>query len=99
MPPAIAPAPEPDNPLLSGAALPDFPAILPAHVEPAMRLLLEECRTHLATLAAREHPTFDSVVVPLEQMRHRLARTWSPVAHLNAVMNSEALRSAHNACL
>ena len=99
MPLATAPAPEPANPLLSGAALPDFPAILPGHVEPAIRRLLGECRGQLAALAALEQPTFATVVVPLEEMRHRLARTWSPVAHLNAVVNSEALRSAHNACL
>ena len=39
------------------------------------------------------------VVVPLEELRHRLARIWSPVGHLNAVMNSEALRAAYTACL
>jgi oligopeptidase A len=32
-------------------------------------------------------------------MRHRLGRIWSPVGHLNGVMNSEALRAAYNACL
>src|SRR5215469_9393343 len=28
-----------------------------------------------------------------------MARTWSPVSHLNAVLNSEALRAGYNACL
>jgi oligopeptidase A len=32
-------------------------------------------------------------------MHHRLARAWSPVSHLNGVMNSEELRAAYNACL
>jgi oligopeptidase A len=32
-------------------------------------------------------------------MQHRLARTWSPVGHLNGVANSDELRSAYNACL
>ena len=32
-------------------------------------------------------------------MDDRLNRTWSPVGHLNGVMNSDALRAAYNACL
>ncbi len=32
-------------------------------------------------------------------MDDRLNRIWSPVRHLNAVMDSEALRAAYNACL
>ena len=44
-------------------------------------------------------PSFRSVVEPLEELQHRLSRVWSPVGHLNAVMNSEALRAAYNACL
>ena len=38
-------------------------------------------------------------MVPLEDMHHRLARTWSPVSHLNGVLNSDELRAAYNACL
>ena len=43
--------------------------------------------------------TWDGLVVPLEKLDQRLARTWAPVGHLNAVVNSEALRKAYNACL
>jgi oligopeptidase A len=39
------------------------------------------------------------LVVPLEEMQHRLARTWSPIGHMNGVVNSEELRTAYNACL
>ena len=39
------------------------------------------------------------MVEPLEELRHRLSRVWSPIGHLNAVMNSEPLRAAYNACL
>jgi oligopeptidase A len=99
MPAATAQAASPANPLLSGSTLPDFPAIEPRHVEPAIRTLLAECRERLAAIGALAQPTFANVVVPLEEMRHRVARTWSPVSHLNAVMNSEPLRAAHNACL
>ena len=39
------------------------------------------------------------MVEPLEELQHRISRTWSPVSHLNAVLNSDALRAGYNACL
>jgi oligopeptidase A len=87
------------NPLLHSHELPPFSAIRAEHVEPAIRELLEQNRTALERLLAQTEPTWDSLVVPLEEMQHRLARTWSPVGHLNGVMNSDELRSAYNACL
>ena len=88
-----------DNPLLGGHELPPFPAIRPEHVEPAMREILGAGRRQLETIAAAAVPSFGSVVEPLETLQHRLSRTWSPVSHLNAVANDEALRAAYNACL
>jgi len=88
-----------NNPLLGDAPLPRFDAIRPEHVEPAVRATLAAQRARLTEIAALPAPTFDTVVVPLEEMRHRLARLWSPVGHLNGVLNSEALRSAYNSCL
>ena len=48
---------------------------------------------------ASPNPTFATVVEPLEELHHRVSRTWSPVSHLNAVLNSDALRAGYNACL
>ena len=50
-------------------------------------------------LAQRDSHTWDSLIAPLEEVNDRLARVWSPVSHLNSVLNSEALRAAHDACL
>ena len=88
-----------DNPLLAVDGLPRFTDIRAEHVEPALRELLAENRRRVAEIEAIAEPTFATVVVPLEEMRHRLGRVWSPVGHLNGVMNSEALRAAYNACL
>jgi oligopeptidase A len=87
------------NPLLEQVSLPRFDAIRPEHVEPAISHLIAEHRARVAQIEAVPDPTFKSVVEPLEELQHRLGRAWSPVAHLNAVMNSEALRAAYNACL
>jgi oligopeptidase A len=96
---APAPTPADDNPLLSAEPLPAFGAILPEHVEPAVRELLAGQRARVAAIEAANEPSLASVIEPLEQMRHELAKVWSPVGHLNAVMNSEPLRAAYNACL
>jgi oligopeptidase A len=87
------------NPLLGQNSLPRFSEIRAADVEPAVRELLGEGRERIAQLAAVPNPTFASVVEPLEELHHRVSRTWSPVSHLNAVLNSEPLRASYNACL
>ncbi len=88
-----------DNPLLGQEPLPQFLRIRPEHVEPAVRELLQANRARVQALATDPQPTFASVVEPMEELHHRTSRTWSPVSHLNAVLNSEALRAGYNACL
>jgi oligopeptidase A len=87
------------NPLLDQQALPQFRQIRAEHVEPAVRELLDTNRARVEELAATPNPTFATVVEPLEELHHRVSRTWSPVSHLNAVLNSDALRTGYNACL
>ncbi|MFM2287243.1 MAG: hypothetical protein RL684_386 [Pseudomonadota bacterium] len=94
-----APAPATANPLLADGPLPGFDQIRPGHVEPAIRELLGRNRRRVAAIEAQAEPSFATVVEPLEAMRHHLGRVWSPVGHLNGVLNSEALRAAYNACL
>jgi len=89
-----------DNPLLAMTGLPPFSAIAPEHVEPALDHLLAENRAQLQQRLDAGGPyTWDNLVEPLEHLEERLSRVWSPVGHLNSVMNSEALRGAYNACL
>jgi oligopeptidase A len=88
-----------ENPLLAHEPLPPFARIRPEHVEPAVRELLAAGRARIGELATVGHPTFADVVEPIEELHHRLSRTWSPVSHLNAVLNSEDLRASYNACL
>src|SRR6516225_6403951 len=88
-----------DNPLLGRDSLPQFARIRAEHVEPAVRELLAANRVRIGELAALAAPTFATVVEPIEELHHGIARTWSPVSHLNAVLNSEALRAAYNVCL
>ncbi len=84
---------------LSGTALPAFDRFRATEIESTIRALLARNRDEVAALEAQPHPTFANTVLPLEQLSHRLSRTWSPVSHLNGVLNSDELRAGYNACL
>ncbi|MEM9257432.1 MAG: M3 family metallopeptidase [Pseudomonadota bacterium] len=89
-----------DNPLLENHALPPFSAIDATHVVPAIRALIDDCRATIdRALSAEQGFLWDSVLAPIEAAEDRLARAWSPVSHLNSVMNNPSLREAYNACL
>jgi oligopeptidase A len=88
-----------ENPLLGQDPLPRFLEIRPEHVEPAVREILTRSRARIGELAQLEQPTFATLVEPLEELHHGVSRIWSPVSHLNAVLNSEPLRQCYNACL
>ncbi len=88
------------NPLLELTELPAFDRIRPEHVEPAVDQALADVRTEIENLLQAGPPwNRDNTLAPLELALNRLHRVWSPVSHLNAVMNSDALRTAYNACL
>lgn len=88
-----------ENPLLDTGALPVFSSIRPDHIKPAVSRTLEEGRRRVRTILEDNHHSWETIAVPIEAMHHTLSRVWSPVEHLNAVLNSEALREAYNDCL
>lgn len=89
-----------ENPLLVLGSLPTFSNIVPENILPALKILLAENRQILQKLLAGPEPyTWENLLFPLEEMNDRLSKFWSPVSHLHAVMETEALREAYNACL
>ncbi|MGH8362737.1 MAG: oligopeptidase A, partial [Gammaproteobacteria bacterium] len=88
-----------DNPLLAPDGLPRFSEIRAEHIEPAVDAVLAENRARITQLEAGGNPDWDDFIEPLETLGDRLHRAWSPAAHLNAVMNTPAIRAAYNACL
>ena len=88
------------NPLLELKGLPPFSRIMPEHIEPAIDQLLTDARKQVETLlAANADYSWENLVAPMEEMNDRISRAWSPVSHMNSVVNSDALRDAYNACL
>jgi oligopeptidase A len=85
-----------NNPLLIDSDLPMFSDILPEHVEPALDAVLEASRYKITELEALgDDVSWDSLVMPLQEMSDQLNNMWSPVSHLNSVMNSDELREAY----
>jgi len=88
------------NPLTDFSSLPRFAAIEASHVLPAVEALVGSGRATIESLAASgAEPTWEGFVVPLDDANERLGRAWGQVSHLNAVVNSPALREAYNAAL
>ncbi len=89
-----------NNPLLANSTLPMFSKIQPEHIVPAIDQLLAEARSAVEQhLQATQTYTWENLIEPLENVEDRLNKAWSPVSHMNSVVNSDALRDAYNACL
>ncbi|WP_117235560.1 oligopeptidase A [Vibrio maerlii] len=88
------------NPLLTFTDLPPFSQIKPEHVKPAVEQAINDCRAKIEqVLADNTQPTWDNLVAPIEESDDRLGRIWSPVSHMNSVVNSDELREAYESCL
>ncbi|WP_431066725.1 oligopeptidase A [Methylotuvimicrobium sp.] len=89
-----------NNPLLTDNTLPHFSEIKPEHVVPAIEKLLADARAQVDWhLKAADQYSWENLIEPIENAEDKLNKAWSPVSHMNSVVNSEALREAYNACL
>ncbi|HEY8157942.1 MAG TPA: oligopeptidase A [Methylobacter sp.] len=89
-----------NNPLLANSTLPMFSQIKPEHIVPAIDQLLAEARASVEQhLQSTQNYTWENLIAPLEDVDDKLSKAWSPVSHMNSVVNSDELRDAYNACL
>ena len=89
----------PTNPLLDFSGLPRFDAIQPEHIAPAIDALLADAEAAVKTAETVSPVTWASFAEPLDDATERLWRAWGQVGHLQAVVNTPALREAYNANL
>jgi len=88
------------NPLLSQSALPEFSRIKPEHIKPAVEQSITNCKKVIeGVLANNELFTWDNLVAPIDEIDDVLSKLWSPVSHMNSVINSDELRDVYEACL
>jgi len=83
------------NPLLNITDLPQFTAIKPEHVLPALEHVLSEAREEIEELCKIEQPNWSNFAHKTEDIDEKISRVWSPVSHLNGVKDSNELREAY----
>ncbi|MBV1883449.1 MAG: oligopeptidase A [Pseudomonadales bacterium] len=95
------------NSLLKMNGLPEFSAMKPAEVVPAVTAIIDENKKQIQQLlsaldgaqADQQSASWSNLIEPMAHLDTRLSEIWSPVGHLNAVMNNSELRDAYNTCL
>ncbi len=79
------------------ANLPEFSQFNPIDINLQLDKIIQSNQASIKSLLAQKiSPSWDSLIVPLEQLNDELNNFWSPVSHLNAVCNTDALRVAYN---
>ncbi len=78
-------------------ALPRFSDINPDEIFSNLTSLIQANKKKLDTLLAQSGPfSWDNLMQPLEEMTDELNKTWSPISHLHAVLETDSLRKAYN---
>lgn len=84
------------NPLLETHTLPPFERIEAAHVVPAFEKIISESESELdAQLAGLDSATWENLCAAIEARQDRINQAWSPVSHLNSVVNNDDFRAAY----
>jgi oligopeptidase A len=85
------------NPLLQFDTLPDFDAIEPEHVSPAIDQLLQEADAALERAVGPDVAAdYDALSAVLDVATERLGRAWGTVSHLHSVADTPEWRAAFN---
>lgn len=88
------------NPLLEEQLLPPFSSIKPEHIVPAVEKIIADNENKMNELLTNcSEPTWENIIEPLEELERVFNDAWSPVGHMNAVVNNPELREAYEKCL
>ncbi|MBA6265052.1 oligopeptidase A [Colwellia sp. Bg11-12] len=87
------------NPLLTVSDLPQFSQIKPEHIKPAVEHAIAECKKVIAAVLEEKTFTWANLIMPTDEADDTLSKLWSPVSHMNSVVNSDKLREAYESCL
>ena len=78
--------------------LPSFSSIELAEVESKLDNLLSAANKKIAILEQVDTPDWNNFIHPLDLIDDEVQRFWSPIRHLNSVMNSDEIREVYNTC-
>lgn len=88
-----------NNPLLESHTLPPFSNIKAEHIHPAIEALVNDNLSAVDALLKTQPSSWATLCEPLEELNDKLEQAWSPVSHLNAVVQTDALRDSYEKCL
>ncbi len=78
--------------------LPAFSSIDIASVEAKLDSMLAAANVRISELEKQTTPDWQNFVHQLDLLSDEVERFWSPVRHMNSVMNNEQIREVYNAC-
>ncbi|MDO4440830.1 MAG: M3 family metallopeptidase [Moraxella sp.] len=84
------------NPILQFNDLPNYPAIKPHHIEPAIKFIMEESKRITEELCKQANPTWKNFYQPLEELQAYRSFSWSIVSDLDALADSDQIRQAYD---
>lgn len=84
---------------MSHTDLPRFSEIKPEHIVEQVKSLIEKCKSTIEEQLKQDHFTWENLITPIDEVEDELNKYWSPVSHMNSVVNTDELREAHDACL
>lgn len=79
--------------------LPAFASIDLDTVEAQLDLLIEQSNNKIARLEELSEPGWNNFIYELDLITDEVQRFFSPIRHLNSVMNNEKIRQVYNTCL
>ena len=86
--------------ILDISGLPNFSKIKINEIEQAIDKIIKNNNDKLASLLEKDEKLdWLTLNKTLEQMDNTLSRVWSPVSHMNSVVNSDELRIEHDKCV
>ena len=90
-----------NNPLLNfGRGIAAYPAVKPAHIDPAIEYLLTRAQEAVdAAVNPATASTWNALAEPLEDATESLGRSWGVISHLNSVADTPELRAAYGEML
>ena len=85
--------------VLTDPKLPAFTDIKPENIQSELQSILQRNRETIAALVCEPVVNWATLAQPMDNLSDQLNKYWSPISHLNSVLNSKALREAYNAAL
>lgn len=86
--------------MISDQILPKFSKILSKDIKPTIEQAITNCKVAISKVLENHSVyTWQNLVVPIDEADDVLAKLWSPVSHMNSVINSDELREAYETCL